>query len=75
MQQKMMMFMTVFMGVLFYKVASGLCLYFIASSLWGLGERKFLPKAGPASAPAKGLVSKPSDGGAAARRKKSRDRR
>ncbi len=75
MQQKMMMFMTVFMGVLFYKVASGLCLYFIASSLWGLGERKFLPKTGPASAPARGPVSKPREGGGPAQRKKSRDRR
>jgi len=25
-------------------VASGLCLYFIASSLWGIAERKLLPK-------------------------------
>ena len=45
MQQKMMKYMTGFMGLLFYKVASGLCLYFIASSLWGLGERKLLGKA------------------------------
>ena len=44
MQQKMMKYMTVFMGLMFYKVASGLCLYFIASSLWGIGERKLLPK-------------------------------
>jgi YidC/Oxa1 family membrane protein insertase len=28
-------------------VASGLCLYFIASSLWGIGERKLLPKTLP----------------------------
>jgi YidC/Oxa1 family membrane protein insertase len=42
MQQKMMKYMTVFIGFLFYKVASGLCLYFIASSLWGIGERKLL---------------------------------
>jgi YidC/Oxa1 family membrane protein insertase len=45
MQQKMMKYMTMFMGLLFYKVASGLCLYFIASSLWGIAERKLLPKA------------------------------
>lgn len=45
MQQKMMNFMTVFMGVMFYKVPAGLCVYFIASSLWGMGERKLLPKA------------------------------
>ena len=34
----------VFMGFMFFKVPSGLCLYFIVSSLWGIGERKFLPK-------------------------------
>lgn len=48
MQQKMMKYMTMFMGLLFYKVASGLCLYFIASSLWGIAERKLLPKPKPA---------------------------
>ncbi|MCS7238285.1 MAG: YidC/Oxa1 family insertase periplasmic-domain containing protein [Thermoguttaceae bacterium] len=47
MQQRVMTFMLIFMGVLFYKVASGLCLYFIASSLWGLAERQFLPKLAP----------------------------
>jgi YidC/Oxa1 family membrane protein insertase len=53
MQQKMMKWMTIFMGLLFYKVASGLCLYFIASSLWGIAERKMLGKSGvtPAGAP------------------------
>jgi YidC/Oxa1 family membrane protein insertase len=44
MQLKMMKFMTLFIGVMFFKVASGLCLYFIASSLWGIAERKLLPK-------------------------------
>lgn len=42
MQQRMMTYMTVFMGVMFYKVPAGLCLYFIMSSLWGIGERKML---------------------------------
>ena len=42
MQQKMMTYMTVFMGVMFYKVPAGLCLYFIVSSSWGICERKFL---------------------------------
>jgi YidC/Oxa1 family membrane protein insertase len=51
MQQKMMNFMTVIMGVMFYKVPAGLCVYFIASSLWGMAERKLLPKAKPATAP------------------------
>jgi YidC/Oxa1 family membrane protein insertase len=47
MQQKMMQYMMVFMGLMFFKVASGLCLYFIASSLWGIAERKLLPKTIP----------------------------
>jgi YidC/Oxa1 family membrane protein insertase len=47
MQQKMMQYMMVFMGLMFFKVASGLCLYFIASSLWGITERKLLPKTLP----------------------------
>jgi YidC/Oxa1 family membrane protein insertase len=44
MQQQMMSFMTIFMGVMFYKVPAGLCVYFIASSIWGLIERKILEK-------------------------------
>lgn len=44
MQQKMMKYMMVVVGVMFFKVPSGLCLYFIASSLWGITERKLLPK-------------------------------
>jgi len=44
MQQKMMKYMMVFMGLMFYKVPSGLVLYFIASSVWGFCERKLLPK-------------------------------
>jgi YidC/Oxa1 family membrane protein insertase len=47
MQQQMMTYMTVFMGVMFYKVPAGLCLYFITSSLWGICERKMLPKPKP----------------------------
>jgi YidC/Oxa1 family membrane protein insertase len=42
--QKMMKYMMVFMGVMFYKVPSGLGIYFITSSLWALGERLLLPK-------------------------------
>ncbi|RIK78367.1 MAG: hypothetical protein DCC67_11565 [Planctomycetota bacterium] len=41
-QQKIMTYMMIFMGLLFYKVPSGLCIYFIASSLWGIAERKMI---------------------------------
>ena len=66
MQQKMMKYMMAFFGILFYKVASGLCIYFISSSLWGLAERRFLPKKqfglpppGQAQAPAKPIQTPP----------------
>lgn len=47
MQQKIMQYMMIFFGILFFKVASGLCIYFIASSLWSIAERQFLPKPAP----------------------------
>jgi YidC/Oxa1 family membrane protein insertase len=46
-QQKMMTYMLIFMGLMFYKVAAGLSIYFIATTLWGIAERKFLPKKKP----------------------------
>jgi YidC/Oxa1 family membrane protein insertase len=76
MQQKMMKYMMVFMGVLFFKVASGLCLYFIVSSLWGLAERKFLPKSGAAAQTSPVAPRPPSnENGAAARKNKKRTRK
>lgn len=84
-QQKMMKFMTIFMGVMFFKVASGLCLYFICSSLWGIAERKLLPKTLPAkNAPESGSdgdddddgpAASPAPGGNGARRKDRRPAR
>ena len=44
MMQKMMGFMMLFMGLMFFKVPSGLCLYFITSSIWAILEKKLLPK-------------------------------
>lgn len=43
-QYKIMNFMMVFMGFLFYSVPAGLCLYFMASSLWGITERTAIDK-------------------------------
>ena len=57
-----MKYMMIFMGLVFYKVASGLCIYFIASSLWGLAERKLLPKKKTGEA----VVATPSPNGKAA---------
>ena len=42
MQQKMMNGMMFLFGFMFYHVPAGLCVYFIASSLWGMSERKLL---------------------------------
>jgi len=62
MQQKTMKYMMIFFGFMFYKVAAGLCLYFIAGSLWALAERKLLPKPKPKKeepdAPGKGAKRK-----------------
>ena len=44
MMQKMMGFMMLFMGLMFFKVPAGLCLYFITSSIWAILEKKLLPK-------------------------------
>ncbi|MGA2256379.1 MAG: hypothetical protein ABSG53_17150, partial [Thermoguttaceae bacterium] len=43
-QQKIMKYVMLLMGLMFFKVAAGLCIYFIASTFWGLAERRFLPK-------------------------------
>ncbi|MCH2200645.1 MAG: YidC/Oxa1 family insertase periplasmic-domain containing protein [Fuerstiella sp.] len=42
MQHKMMNVMTIFFAVMFWHVPAGLCIYFVASSLWSIGERKLL---------------------------------
>ncbi|MDO5552954.1 MAG: YidC/Oxa1 family insertase periplasmic-domain containing protein [Planctomycetia bacterium] len=47
MMRRMMNFMMIFMGFMFFKVPSGLCVYFIVSSLWGILERQFHPKPAP----------------------------
>ena len=43
-QYKMMNFMMLFMGFMFYTVPAGLCLYFIASSVWSMTERTAIRK-------------------------------
>ncbi|MFN0017711.1 MAG: membrane protein insertase YidC [Pirellulaceae bacterium] len=69
MQQKMMSYMTIFMGVMFFKVPAGLCIYFITSSLWSIVERKWIIKQKPVAKAAGGKSdddsrpSKPSTNG------------
>jgi YidC/Oxa1 family membrane protein insertase len=82
MQQSMMKYMMIFIGVMFFKVASGLCIYFIASSLWGIAERKLLPKttppqgAAPPTTPVKASqASGPSSGNGATSSKARKERR
>jgi len=80
MQQRIMKFMMVFMGILFFKVASGLCIYFIASSLWSIAERQFLPKTAVAAQAGAAEPSPPprtasGRDGATASKRKARGRR
>ena len=83
MQQKIMKFMTIFMGLMYFKVAAGLCLYFIVSSMWGIAERKLLPKvtlrrrrrARPWPRAAAASASSNGSGGSSTDRKKQRGRK
>ena len=80
MQQQVMNYMMWFMALMFFKVPSGLCLYFIASSLWGIAERLlWLPKTSVAVAGAGGVnaASRPvqSNGVAQAVREKRLERK
>lgn len=77
MQHQIMKFMMVFMGLVFHKVAAGLCLYIITSTVWGIGEKLMLPKSptpagGSAAVPVTANVS--GNGSSAAQRKKNRRR-
>ncbi|TWU07752.1 membrane protein insertase YidC [Stieleria varia] len=47
MTQKVMTIMTTMMGLFFFRVPAGLCLYFIASSCWGICERIIVKKTLP----------------------------
>jgi YidC/Oxa1 family membrane protein insertase len=49
MTQKMMSYMTLIMGLFFFRVPAGLCIYFITSSVWGIGERILVKKTLPDS--------------------------
>ncbi len=56
-QQRMMKIMMIVIAVMFYKVAAGLALYFIISSLWGIMERRLIPKASDKPAGDGGVIS------------------
>ena len=47
MTQKVMTYMTLLMGLFFFRVPAGLCIYFITSSLWGICERILVKKTLP----------------------------
>ena len=80
MQQQVMKYMMFFMALMFFKVPCGLCLYFIASSLWGIAERLLLPtpKPGGELAGAGGptivdaVSSKPGDRSSGGRKRRKR---
>ena len=80
MQQQVMKYMMFFMALMFFKVPCGLCLYFIASSLWGIAERLLLPTAKPGGALAAAggptivdaVSSKPGDRSSTGRKRRKR---
>jgi YidC/Oxa1 family membrane protein insertase len=49
-QQKMMSYMSIMMGAMFYRVPAGLCLYFIATNIWSMTERWLLERKAKAAA-------------------------
>ncbi len=51
-QQKMMTFMPLAMGLLFFRLSSGLVLYIFTSNLVGMGQQLFLNRTEPATASA-----------------------
>lgn len=51
MQAKVFFWMTLMMGFMFYHVPAGLCVYFIASSVWSMAERKLLDRVVPKPPP------------------------
>lgn len=81
MSQKMMKYMLIMFCVFFFKVSSGLCIYFITSSVWGLFERKFIKKhlhdhdEVSAQFAAPGPPAAKPENGAAARRERERRRK
>ena len=76
MQQKIMQYMMIFMGLMFFKVASGLCIYFITSSIWGIAERKLIPPptAGNGASPSQESKQSGSSGSRASAEKKAAQR-
>ncbi len=83
MQQSMMKYMTLFMGLMFYTVACGLCLYFIVSKLVGDDgtqvsqehDASMSPLADNASSTTSSAASVKANGSGGGRNKKQRGRR
>ncbi len=69
-QQKMMMFMPLIFGFMFYNIMSGLVLYWLTSNLVGIGQQWFINKTMPITAP-----PPPPEPAATKRGKPSRSRR
>jgi YidC/Oxa1 family membrane protein insertase len=44
MTQQVMTVMTMVMGILFFRVSAGLCVYFVTSSIWSLIERRLVKR-------------------------------
>jgi YidC/Oxa1 family membrane protein insertase len=74
-QQKMMLFMPLIFGFMFYAASSGLVLYWLTSNLVGIVQQWFINRSMPALTPAPAQVPAPAPEPVARARKKSGSRR
>jgi YidC/Oxa1 family membrane protein insertase len=74
MQQKLMLYMLVFFGIMFWTLPSGLCVYYIASTTWGIIERKLLPKLQPVASKTADEQKKATDHDSSGRKGRAADR-
>jgi YidC/Oxa1 family membrane protein insertase len=63
-QQRMMMFMPIFVGIIFYELAAGLNLYYMVVSLLGIGQQLWINRMAP---PSKVQAQTPPGGGSGKR--------
>jgi YidC/Oxa1 family membrane protein insertase len=68
-QQKMMLFMPLVFGFLFFKASAGLVLYWLTGNLVSIAQQWFINRVGPAPAAATAVINSPKPAGRKTNRK------